>query len=82
IMKNTPFTTLREELRKAGCEIRCLWHHPIDDDTYIANWLVRTAEGNFSNLMVRDQLEQGYTLFVDTQGNDIAEDVAAILERD
>lgn len=71
---STPFETLREKLRDAGCTLSC-----VDQVGSIEYWNVFRPSGRYQSIVVIDDKAHGYRLYIENQTRKIDEDVAAIM---
>lgn len=74
------FENLRSKLREAGCTLQCAEQVKTALGCFIELWLVSTpSRGIPLRVMVIDERDCGYSLFIENQTNRIDDDVAAIL---
>jgi hypothetical protein len=74
------FENLRDKLREAGCQMQCAEQVKTANGAFIELWLVyRPSMGIPTRIMVIDERDCGYHLFIENQTNKIDDDVAAII---
>jgi hypothetical protein len=77
---STQFDNLRDKLREAGCRMQCAEQVKTALGSFIELWLVYPPKvGIPTRIMVIDERDCGYHLFIENQTNKIDDDVAAIL---
>ena len=79
----TSFEKLRQMLRDAGCRLDCAKQTPAPNGAMLELWFVHVPNRNLPvRIMVVNEGESGYQMFIETQTMRIADDVAAILNID